>query len=110
MVKVYYDQDADFGVLQGKKIAVVGYGSQGHAQALNLKDSGLDVVVALHQGSASWAKAEAAGLTVLTVAEAAQQADIIQILVPDEIQAGLYKAEIGPYLTGGKAQDRKSVV
>lgn len=103
MVKVYYDQDADFGVLQGKKIAVVGYGSQGHAQALNLKDSGLDVVVALHQGSASRAKAEAAGLTVLTVAEAAQQADIIQILVPDEIQAGLYKAEIGPYLTGGKA-------
>ncbi|MEW5952169.1 MAG: ketol-acid reductoisomerase [Bacillota bacterium] len=103
MVKVYYDQDADLGVLQGKIIAVVGYGSQGHAQAQNLKDSGLNVVVALHQGSASRAKAEAAGLTVLTVAEAARQADVIQILVPDEIQAGLYKAEIGPCLTGGKA-------
>lgn len=103
MVKVFYDQDADLAVLKGKKIAVMGFGSQGHAQAQNLKESGLDVVVGLRKDSASRAGAEAAGLQVATVAEAAGQADIIQILLPDEYQARVYKEEIEPYLTEGKA-------
>ncbi|SFR05159.1 ketol-acid reductoisomerase [Desulfoscipio geothermicus] len=103
MVKVFYDQDADLAVLKGKKIAVMGFGSQGHAQSQNLKESGLDVVVGLRKDSASWARAEAAGLQVATVAEAAGQADIIQILLPDEYQARVYKEEIEPYLTEGKA-------
>ncbi|WP_347490083.1 ketol-acid reductoisomerase [Desulfoscipio sp. XC116] len=103
MVKVYYDQDADLAVLKGKKIAIMGYGSQGHAQAQNLKDSGLDVVVGLRKDSASWPKVEADGLTVTTVAEAANQAEVIQILLPDETQARVYAEEIAPYLTEGKA-------
>ncbi|WP_449240472.1 ketol-acid reductoisomerase [Desulfoscipio gibsoniae] len=103
MVKVYYDQDADLAVLKGKKIAIMGYGSQGHAQAQNLKDSGLDVVVGLRKDSASWSKVEADGLTVTTVAEAANQAEVIQILLPDETQARVYAEEIAPYLTEGKA-------
>ena len=103
MVKVYYDQDGDLAVLNGKKVAVIGYGSQGHAQALNLKDSGVDVIVGLYEGSSSRAKAEADGMTVLNAAEAAAQADVIQILVPDETQAALFRSAIAPYLTGGKA-------
>ncbi len=103
MVKVYYDHDADLAVLKDKKIAVLGYGSQGHAQAQNLKDSGLDVIVGLRKGSASWSKAEADGLQVETVAEAANQADIIQVLLPDEHQARVYAEEIEPYLSEGKA-------
>ncbi len=103
MVQVYYDQDADLSLLKGKKIAVIGYGSQGHAQAQNLKDSGLDVIVGLRKDSKSWPKAEAAGLKVAIVPEAAEAADIIQILVPDELQARIYKEEIEPYLKEGKA-------
>ncbi|AGL00153.1 ketol-acid reductoisomerase [Desulfoscipio gibsoniae] len=103
MVKVYYDQDADLAVLKGKKIAIMGYGSQGHAQAQNLKDSGLDVVVGLRKDSSSWSKAEADGLAVTTVAEAANQAQVIQILLPDETQGRVYAEEIAPYLTEGKA-------
>lgn len=104
MVQVFHDQDADLAVLKGKKIAVMGYGSQGHAQAQNLKDSGLDVVVGLAKGiDDSWEKAEADGMTVMTVAEAANQGDLIQILLPDELQARVYAEEIAPYLTEGKA-------
>lgn len=103
MAKIYYDADANLDVLKGKKIAVLGYGSQGHSQAQNLKDSGLDVVVGLRKGSKSWVQAEKDGLNVTTVAEAAKQADIIQILLPDEVQARVYREEIQPYLSKGKA-------
>ncbi|MDW7674520.1 MAG: ketol-acid reductoisomerase [Bacillota bacterium] len=102
MVKMYYDQDADLSLLQNKTIAVLGYGSQGHAQAQSLNDTGLNVVVGLRKGSQSWAKAEADGLTVKTIAEAAECADIIQILLPDEYQADVYQQDIKPYLTEGK--------
>lgn len=102
MVQVYYDKDANLDLLKGKKIAVIGYGSQGHAQAQNLKDSGLDVVVGLREGSKRWEIAEKDGLQVATVSEAAKQADIIQILTPDETQGATYKQEIEPYLTEGK--------
>ncbi len=88
--KIYYDADADLAALRGKKIAIIGYGSQGHAHALNLKDSGLDVIVGLRKGK-SWTAAENDGHTVLPVDEAAKQADIIMILVNDEYQAALYK-------------------
>ena len=101
MVQVYYDQDADLGLLAGKKVAVMGYGSQGHAQAQNLKDSGVDVVVGLRRDSRRWAKAEADGLAVATVAEAAQMADVIQILLPDETQAKVYNEEIAANLSEG---------
>ena len=84
--KIYYDQDADLGLLKGRKIAIIGYGSQGHAHALNLKDSGQDVVVGLYKGSKSWAKAEKEGLKVATVNEASQMADVIMILLPDQSQ------------------------
>ena len=103
MVKIYYDKDADLKLLKGKTIAVIGYGSQGHAQAQNLKDSGLDVIVGLRKGSARWKQAQKDGLKVAAVAEAAKKADIIQVLTPDETQAAIYKAEIEPYLTKGKA-------
>ncbi|MDF1558395.1 MAG: ketol-acid reductoisomerase [ANME-2 cluster archaeon] len=103
MVKMYYDSDADLGVLNGKTIAVIGYGSQGHAQAQNLHDSGLNVVVGLREGSSSWAKAQADGLNVKTVAEAAASADIIQMLVPDEIAASIYDKDISPNLKSGNA-------
>src|SRR5579884_1643727 len=100
--KIYYDADADLAALRGKRIAIIGYGSQGHAHALNLKDSGMDVVVGLRPGK-SWAAAENDGHTVLTVADAAQQADIIMILVNDEYQAALYKEQIEPNLKPGNA-------
>jgi len=103
MVQVYYDQDADLGLLKGKKIAVMGYGSQGHAQAQNLRDSGLDVIVGLRRDSKNWSKVETDGLKVAVVPEAAEAADIIQILLPDELQARVYKEEIEPYLGEGKA-------
>ena len=102
MVKMYYDQDANLELLQGKTIAVMGYGSQGHAQAQNLNDSGVDVVVGLRKGSKRWAEAEADGLKVMTVAEAAKAASVIQILLPDETQRQVYEAEIKPYLNEGE--------
>ena len=103
MAKIYYEQDCNLQVLSGKKVAIIGYGSQGHAHALNLHESGVDVIVGLYQGSKSWAKAEEAGLTVVTAAEAAKEADIIMMLVNDEKQADLYKESIEPNLTEGKA-------
>jgi len=90
----FYESDGDLALLKGKKIAIIGYGSQGHAHALNLRDSGLDVVVGLPEGSKSRAKAEAAGLTVLTPSEAAKAADVMMVLVPDHIQGDLYKSDI----------------
>jgi len=101
--KVYYDNDADLNILRDKKIAVIGYGSQGHAHALNLHDSGMDVRVGLRPGSKSWSKAEEAGLAVKTVDEAAKEADIIMILVNDEFQADLFKEHIAPHLERGNA-------
>jgi len=98
----YYEKDGNIDALKGKKIAIIGYGSQGHAHALNLRDSGLDVIVGLPEASKSRAKAEAAGLTVLTPAEAAKAADTMMILVPDHIQGELYEYEIAPNLTAGK--------
>jgi ketol-acid reductoisomerase len=103
MAKIYYEQDCNLQNLKGKKVAVIGYGSQGHAHALNLHESGVDVIVGLYHGSKSWAKAEEAGLKVATAAEAAKAADIIMILINDEKQAKLYKESIEPNLTEGKA-------
>ena len=100
--RIFYQQDCDLNKLNGKKVAIIGYGSQGHAHALNLKDSGVDVIVGLYKGSKSWAKAEAQGVAVATAAEAAAQADIIMILINDEKQAKLYKESIEPNLTEGK--------
>jgi ketol-acid reductoisomerase len=100
--KIYYDQDADLSLLRGKKIAIVGYGSQGHAHALNLKDSGLDVVVGLYKGSKSWPKAEKDGLRVATVAEAAQMADIVMVLLPDQVHRQTFEESIRGALTKGK--------
>jgi ketol-acid reductoisomerase len=98
----FNEKDGNIEPLKGKKIAIIGYGSQGHAHALNLRDSGLDVVVGLPESSKSRAKAAAAGLTVLTPAEAAKAADVIMILVPDHLQADIYEAEIAPNLKAGK--------
>jgi len=103
MIKVYYDKDADLDVLKGKKIAVIGYGSQGHAHALNLKDSGMDVVVGLPEGSRSRAKAETDGLTVVSTAEASKIGDIIMILIPDEKQGDVYRSDIAGGLRPGNA-------
>ena len=102
MARIFYQQDCDLQKLNGKTVAIIGYGSQGHAHALNLKDSGVDVVVGLYEGSKSWAKAEAQGMKVMTSAEAAKVADIIMILINDEKQAALYKESIEPNLTEGK--------
>jgi ketol-acid reductoisomerase len=99
MPKVFHDQDADLSLIQAKKVAVIGYGSQGHAHSLNLKDSGVDVRVGLAANSRSRAKAEKAGLTVLRVADAADWADVIMILVPDQTQADLYTKEVAQHLT-----------
>ncbi len=100
--RIFYQQDCDLRYLDGKTVAIIGYGSQGHAHALNLKDSGVNVVVGLYEGSKSWAKAEAQGLKVMTSAEAAKAADLIMILINDEKQAKLYKESIEPNLTAGK--------
>jgi ketol-acid reductoisomerase len=102
MATIYYDKDADLSLIQSKKVAVIGYGSQGHAHALNLKDSGVTVAVGLPETSRSRAKATAAGLTVKTVADAAGWADVIMVLVPDTTQASLYRDAIAPNLTDGK--------
>lgn len=103
MAKMFYEKDTNLELLKGKKVAVIGYGSQGHAHALNLNESGIDVVVGLYEGSKSVNKAKEAGLEVLSVKEAAKVADIIMILVPDEKQAKLYKEEIAPNLSAGNA-------
>ena len=99
--KIYYQEDCNLSMLEGKKIAIIGYGSQGHAHALNLKDSGCDVVIGLYEGSKSKAKAEAQGLKVYNTAEAAKMADIIMILINDEKQAAMYKKDIEPNLEAG---------
>ncbi|MCD8331876.1 MAG: NAD(P)-binding domain-containing protein, partial [Oscillospiraceae bacterium] len=103
MAKMYYEKDCDLNYLNGKKIAIIGYGSQGHAHALNLKDSGCQVCVGLRQGSKSVAAAQAAGLEVKSVADAAQWADIVMMLINDEAQAEVYKKDIAPYLMEGNA-------
>ena len=101
MLTKYYDKDADLSVLKGKRIAVIGYGSQGRGQSLNLKDSGLDVIIGLRQGK-SWDSASSDGMKVMSVPEAVKKADIVQILLPDEHQAAIYKNEIMPYLSDKK--------
>lgn len=101
MTNIYYQSDCELSMLQGKRIAIIGYGSQGHAHALNLKESGMEVAVGLYEGSASRETAQNAGLTVMTTSEAAQWADIIMMLVPDEKQADIYQNEIAPYLVEG---------
>ena len=101
MADIYYDKDADLALIQQKKVAVIGYGSQGHAHALNLKESGVDVRVGLAAGSKSRAKAEAAGLTVVPVAEAAKWADVIMMLTPDTVQPRVYSEHIAPHLEAG---------
>ena len=100
--RIFYQEDCDLGRLDGKTVAIIGYGSQGHAHALNLKESGVKVVVGLYEGSKSAAKAKEQGLDVVSVAEAAKQGDIIMILIPDEKQADVYASEIAPNLTAGK--------
>jgi ketol-acid reductoisomerase len=102
MAKRYYEKDGNLKHLNGRTVAIIGYGSQGHAHALNLRDSGADVIVGLYPGSKSWAKAEAAGLKVMTTADAAKAADVIMILVADHIQGDLYNQEIAPHMTAGK--------
>jgi ketol-acid reductoisomerase len=100
-VTIYYDDDADLGLIEGKKVAVLGYGSQGHAHALNLRSSGVDVRVGLREGSSSWAKAEAAGLKVATIEQACDEADVMMVLLPDTEQARVYRESIEPHLRDG---------
>ena len=99
--KIYYQEDCNISLLEGKTIAVIGYGSQGHAHALNAKESGCNVIIGLYEGSKSWAKAEKQGFEVFTAAEAAKKADIIMILINDELQADMYKKDIEPNLEAG---------
>ena len=101
MLNMYYDTDCDLNLLKGKTVAIIGYGSQGHAHALNLKESGVNVVVGLRPDSASVAKAKEAGLTVCDTAEAAKQGDIIMILTPDQLQPDIYHKDIEPNLQEG---------
>ena len=101
MANIYYQEDCNLAMLDGKTIAVIGYGSQGHAHALNAKESGCNVIIGLYEGSKSWAKAEAQGFEVYTAAEAAKKADIIMILINDELQAKMYKESIEPNLELG---------
>ena len=103
MARMYYEKDCDLSKLNGKKIAIVGYGSQGHAHAMNLRDSGCDVIIGLYKGGKSWAVAEKDGFTVMTTAEATKAADIIMILINDEKQADMYAKDIAPNLSEGKA-------
>src|SRR5437899_11487422 len=103
MAKLYYDKDADLSLIQSKKVAIIGYGSQGHAHALNLRDSGGDVRVGLREGSSSRAKAEAAGLRVLPVDQAAAEADLVMMLLPDTEQAAVYDSAVAPNLSQGDA-------
>src|SRR5437762_6284841 len=102
MAKRFYEKDGNLNDLKGRTVAIIGYGSQGHAHALNLRDSGLNVIVGLYQGSKSWPKAEAAGLKVMTTADATKAADVIMVLVHDHLQGDLYKSDIGPNLKAGK--------
>ncbi|NLN21164.1 MAG: NAD(P)-binding domain-containing protein, partial [Syntrophomonadaceae bacterium] len=102
-MKVFYEQDADLKYLDGKTVAIIGYGSQGHAQALNLKESGVRVLVAEVPGSENWEKAAADGFEPLKAAEAAEMGDIIQILIPDDKQASVYNSDIAPHMKSGKA-------
>ena len=103
MAKMFYEKDTNLDLLKGKKVAIIGYGSQGHAHALNLHESGVDVIVGLYEGSKSWDRVKEAGLEVTTVSNAAKSADIIMMLVPDEKQAKLYKEEVAQYLESGNA-------
>ncbi|MEC7118941.1 MAG: ketol-acid reductoisomerase, partial [Pseudomonadota bacterium] len=100
-MNIFYDKDTDLSIIQGKKVAIIGYGSQGHAHAQNLKDSGVDVTVGLRASSSSWKKAESAGLKVAEVKDAVAAADLVMILTPDEFQAQLYRDEIEPNLKQG---------
>ncbi|MDQ3700027.1 MAG: ketol-acid reductoisomerase [Chloroflexota bacterium] len=102
MARMYYDADADLGRLRGKKVAVLGFGSQGHAHALNLKDSGVDVVVGLYRGSPSWSKAEAQDLAVMTNTEAVQAADFVMFTIPDQVQRQVYLTDVEPHLRQGQ--------
>jgi ketol-acid reductoisomerase len=103
MAQMFYDTDADLSVIQGRNVAVIGYGSQGHAHALSLRDSGVDVRVGLREGSKSWAKAEAEGLRVVTPAQAVEEADLIMVLAPDQVQRHVYAESIEPNLVAGDA-------
>ena len=100
MAEIFYDDDADLSVIQGKKVAVIGYGSQGHAHALNLRDSGVEVVVGLREGSSSWAKATEQGLKVAEIPEAVKEADVVMILTPDQVQRTVYAEQIAPIQRG----------
>src|SRR3954468_16796603 len=100
---IWYEKDADRSVIEGRKVAVIGYGSQGHAHALNLKDSGVDVRIGLREGSSSKAKAEAAGLRVVPIDQAAAEADLVMMLLPDTEQRDVYEQSIAPHLNGGDA-------
>ena len=102
MAEMYYESDADMSLLDGKTVGIIGYGSQGHAHALNLKDSGVNVCVGLYEGSSSWEKAESEGLKVSTVAEAAAESDVIMMLIPDHLQASVYNESVLPHLLPGK--------
>ena len=114
--RIFYQDDCNLSLLEGKTIAIIGYGSQGHAHALNLKESGCNVIIGLYEGSKSWKRAEEQGFKVYVAAEAAKQADIIMILINDELQADMYKKDIEPNLEPKALQrllftlDRKSVV
>ena len=101
--KIFYESDCNLSMLDGKTVAIIGFGSQGHAHALNLHESGVNVVVGLYEGSKSWAHVESLGLKVMTTSEAVKAADVIMVLTPDEKQAAIYKNDIAPYLTEGKA-------
>lgn len=101
-LQVYYDKDCDLGLIQGKKVAVIGFGSQGHAHAENLRDSGVEVIIGLYKGGSSWAKAEAKGFRVLEVGAATKEADVIMILIPDELQADVFAKDIKPNLSEDK--------
>src|SRR5690554_79397 len=103
VAKMYYEKDADLNLFSGKRVAIIGYGSQGHAHALNLKDQGVDVVVGLYKGSKSWEKAEQDGLKVMDTDEAVKCSQVVMILVPDEKQKQLYENKVAPYLEEGDA-------
>ena len=102
-INVFYDKDCDLGLIKAKKVAMIGFGSQGHAHAENLRDSGVEVIVGLKKGGASWSKAEAKGFKVMSVGEATKAADVVMILTPDEFQGDIFKAEIEPSLSEGNA-------
>ena len=104
MAQIFYDKDADLSLVQATKVAIIGYGSQGHAHALNLRDSGVEVCIGLHPGSRSKERAEAAGLKVMPVADAVKSSDVVMILAPDEAQASIYRQDIAPNLLDGQTR------